>query len=97
MDSDRSAIATSIATAQAPSMGGNWLVLPVISVARMSPVTGAYTDAVKNAAIPMRAQAARLGTACGVRCMAISPTIKPDCVARTSIGANQPPRVDGVQ
>ena len=49
MGSDRSATTTSIAMAHAPSIGGNWLVLPVISVARMSPVTGACTDAVKKA------------------------------------------------
>ena len=68
MGSDRSATATSIAMAHAPSIGGSWLVVPVISAARMSPVTGACTDAVKNAANPITAQAGGLGTACeGVR------------------------------
>ena len=59
----------------------------------MSPVTGAWTDAAKNAAIPISAHAGRLGTACGVRCTAISPTIKPACEPSTSIGANNPPGV----
>jgi len=41
-------------------MGRNWVKVPVISMTRIIPVTGARTTAVKNAAIPTTANSVGL-------------------------------------
>ena len=86
-------VATSIAIAQAPSIWGSRFTEWVISVARIRPVTGARTEEVKKAAMPMRAMPAGSGVTPGRATAPTSPTSSPRSDPITSMGANSPPGV----
>ncbi len=82
-----------MAPKHAQSIGMSCVKLPVSSVTRTMPVTGALTTAVKKAAIPTMTQDATPRCKFGSRSEQTVANNRPTCAPTVNMGANNPPGV----